>query len=271
MLISLLATASATAFGPYPEAIVVDEACQVQSSLEPGAELLILYQSRSQSCAPGGPCSLIQDDPADPRELWLLLADCPQPLEGRFKPTPRSCDGKPVWRWTEPLPSGRGVSISGTRGSSGWVELSGETTCPPEEPAVLLDESTEEVTPRAFFPHVPPGELRLVPTDGGDEIQWTLQPEWSTQLYPEGRLFRADPGSPQPGEAPDGLAWFEGAVTVEETWTRRTLKQFGLIRCEMHREQRATLRLQGSELTLSSVSHKDWVNPGTCPAPTPRP
>ncbi len=59
MLLSLLTVASATAFGPYPETLFVDASCEPLAAAEAGQELRILHRARSQSCAPGGPCSLI--------------------------------------------------------------------------------------------------------------------------------------------------------------------------------------------------------------------
>lgn len=255
MLLLLAKLAQATPSGPMPTVERVGADCTDASP----TTLEITFQEVVMTCAPGGPCSVLQDEPLDASELWVSVQGCEAPWPGRFKATRKSCEGRPVWRYSTELAPGAEVAVSG-RAGLGWMTVPGEgpVSCPPEKPAKVREIRTVDhpVTERRVL--LDAQTATLTQTEEGATLSWDSRISQPGAM-PYGAQFLT--GAAPSTFDPEGL---QGTLVIEQSDRVVEVQHYRSTRCETRRSTRGTLTLDGTEVVLSASGEHSWSNPGEC-------
>jgi hypothetical protein len=238
-------------------------------ALEAGETLYITYDEVSGHCAgpvlsSTSPCSFFVTQHLDATELVVALDACEPPEQGEFVATELSCDGSPMWRWTETVQPGRehriGIDGHPYLGSALVGELA---TTPGECPApsvvqVLPPTQSEPVLPQAIhWANLPTEHFSIAPRDGGFVVEWSavelghwvlgdssmvLRSETMTEHAAEEVLQGAERQGPN---LRVGLTVVGGSRFFEGTRTR------AIVRCEQVLTHDYTMELHPTGVLLS--------------------
>lgn len=126
-------------------------------------DLHVRYFTAGQSCAPGGPCSLMGIHNMPIRDVDVRVNGCPKPLPGTFRNTGRRCRGARLYRFDGVVPPGRDLTLVTPHTSRGTFRSPGRRerlNCAGRPPPPALDVFLAGLAPALSFrlAGLPPNE-----------------------------------------------------------------------------------------------------------------
>lgn len=250
-----------TSSGPIPSILVVDADCE--TSHAPDSELRIHFQTRVQTCAPGGPCEIIQDEPRNASGLWVDVKGCDAPLKGHFKKTGDKCDRRPIWAFSGTLPAGSEISVRGKGTSLGWLRVGGdpeEVKCEPTKPPKVHSKRTTTQDPIDNSPQLDENTLEVASTDDGWEVRFIVD-AWAPGIFPPGTVLTV-----QTEDRPEDLLGRRAVLTFTPKTVRTDLTRYNDRMCDWVTTQECALTIDEFEPVLRATTEKSGSSPGPCPS-----
>lgn len=275
MLWMALIIGLATPSGPIPSvSFRAPGTCDIAYDAKVGQPLEFTSETYAQSCAPGGPCSVLARSPRPVDGYVVRVPGCDRPIRGRIKKTKRSCDGLPVWRFTGKLVPGHVYRVDDGDASRAQTRAVAGKPRPLKcgkkwVPSVLRESRMLDRTPREVV--ISRDALNVKPTDDGKGTQFSWAGPDDLQLLQPARLILPERGADEafaPGVQAEGgykaKVHVRGSTIYVQTTTREGAT------CAITKIASVTLFLDETDIRLGGQLREHSELAEACP-PLPPP